>query len=81
MGLGPMLSSLMRSKTGPLLVALQITTAVCCYGYLFRDLTPGERGLFGLATIGGVDNERTEAFHLEGPPRVRDLFHLLAGAR
>ena len=37
-----------------LLVALQITTAVCCYGYLFRDLTAGERGLFGLATIGGV---------------------------
>ena len=37
-----------------LLVALQITTAVCCYGYLFRDLTAGERGLFGLATIGGI---------------------------
>ena len=36
-----------------LLLALQVTTAVFCYGYLFRDLTHGERALFGLATMSG----------------------------
>ena len=36
-----------------MLVALQITTAVLCYGFLFRDLTAGERGVFGAATIAG----------------------------
>ena len=36
-----------------LLVALQVTTAVLCYGHLFRDLSAGERSVFGLATLAG----------------------------
>lgn len=36
-----------------LLVVLQITTAVSCYGYMFRDLTLAERGVFGIATLIG----------------------------
>ena len=36
-----------------LLLALQVTTAVLCYGYLFRDLTRIERGAFALATAVG----------------------------
>ena len=36
-----------------LLLALQVTTAVLCYGHLFRDLRASERGVFGLATVTG----------------------------
>ena len=54
-----------------LLVALQLTTAVLCYGHLFRDLSAAERSVFGLATIAGF------AALVNGDPLSLGLFLVL----
>ena len=37
-----------------LVLSIQWTTSVCCYGYFLRDLYAYERGMFGIVTIGGL---------------------------
>ncbi len=57
-----------------LLLAIQLTVAVCCYGYLFRDLSGLERALFAAVTVVGFVDLT------EGGPRWALAFCAVTGA-